>query len=466
MEKQFKIYINDSSIDALDDKQSIDIKSKPIYNKAILNRLRNNSFKQPHHPNSILVDGFTQSDYFSKTFDNMDLNINLLRALYLQNYSEPTKLQQQAIYPIILNKDLLAISQSKTGKTVSIAISSIQKIDFDFQNEIKVIILAPTRDLCIHIANIITKLSSYISYIKPLAFIGGTSLKHDIKSLSEGVNIVIGTPSRILDMLNKKIIQINSNFKSLLIDDSEEMLSRGFVNHINTICTVLRTNYNNKSYLDTNINDNQNHSNTNTNKIDKYQIVLFSNKYSKEVINNLKEFMTNPLQINALSLELFSFEGTKQYYINVKNKLDVLLDLYKHIEITQAIIFVNSKSIMDSIYKELLKNGFSVSLYHSDMIQQEKDKHVNDFNSVYTRIFLTSDYCLNKNLNISQVEYLINYDLPDIKENYIKRIGISRRFSTKGVIINIINKELDEVNFSAIQNFYKIAIEEFPIKLL
>jgi translation initiation factor 4A len=272
--------------------------------------------------------------------------------------------------------------------------------------------------------------------VKVHAFIGGTSLKADIKSLNEGVQVVVGTPGRVLDMMNKGMLKLNY-LKIFVLDEADEMLSRGFLDSIKQVISFIP---------------------------ETCQIALFSATMPSDIIGLTTKFMNNPAKILVKKEEL-TLEGIRQYYIPMKRewKIEILLNLYKMMEITQAIIYCNSKKTVDFVSEELTKKGFVVSSMHSELPQQERDKVMREFRLGASRVLVTTDL-LARGIDVYQVSLVINYDIPKQKETYIHRIGRSGRFGRKGTAINFVTPE-DKDELEVIQKFYNTTIEELPSDL-
>jgi translation initiation factor 4A len=269
--------------------------------------------------------------------------------------------------------------------------------------------------------------------VKVHAFIGGTSLKADMKNISDGVHVVVGTPGRVLDMINKKILNL-SYLKIFVLDEADEMLSRGFLDSIRQIITFIPENC---------------------------QVALFSATMPQEIMGITGKFMNNPAKILVKREEL-TLEGIRQYYIPMKKewKIEILLNLYKMMEITQAIIYCNTKKTVDYVTEELIKKGFVVSSMHGELPQQDRDKIMKEFRIGASRVLVTTDL-LARGIDVYQVSLVINYDIPRQRETYIHRIGRSGRFGRKGTAINFVAPE-DKDELENIQKFYNTSIDELP----
>ena len=367
-----------------------------------------------------------------ETFEDMDLKENLLRGIYAMGYEKPSNIQQRGIKAIIKGGDLIAQSQSGTGKTATFSIGLLESIK---ENEnTQAIIIAHTRELANQIYNVITNIGQYLKYNIGL-LTGGSLLSENIEILRKNPKILVGTPGRILDLLNKRKINIY-DLKYVIIDEADELLSYGFVNQIYEIFKNLMNNHLN--------------------------VILFSATMPKEFFDITKKILNNPKKI-LVKTENLTLEGIKQFYINVERnefKFDVLCDLYNVISVSQSIIYCNSKKMVDDLNYKLKSNNFTVTSIHSDMSQEERTSIVNKFRNGDTRILLSTDL-LARGIDIQQVSIVINYDIPINIESYIHRIGRSGRFGRKGLSINLAT--ITDINkLNEIEKYYSTIIEELP----
>jgi len=369
------------------------------------------------------------------SFDAMDLPEELLRGIYAYGFEKPSAIQQRAVRPTILGRDLIAQAQSGTGKTATFAVGTLAKLDPSINN-CQSLILAPTRELAQQIQKVVIALGDYMN-IKVHACVGGTAVRDDIRTLSSGVHIVVGTPGRVGDMINRRALKLD-NIQQFFLDEADEMLSRGFRDEI----------YNIFKYLPETV-----------------QVCLFSATMPLEVMEVTKRFMREPVRILVKRDEL-TLEGIKQFYIAVDRedwKLDTLCDLYETLTITQAIIYCNTRRKVDWLQEHMVKRDFTVSCMHGDMDQRERDIIMREFRSGSSRVLITTDL-LARGIDVQQVSLVINFDLPTNRENYIHRIGRSGRFGRKGVAINFLT-EGDIRYLRDIEQFYTTEILEMPMNV-
>lgn len=379
-----------------------------------------------------------QEEYESSTgevvdsFDNMNLKENLLRGIYAYGFEKPSAIQQRAVLPLCRGIDIIAQAQSGTGKTATFTIGILQQIDPKL-NYCQALVLAPTRELAQQTQKVVTTLGDYLN-IKCHSCIGGTRVRDDIDKLRSGVHVVVGTPGRVYDMLCRKVLDPN-HIRIFILDEADEMLSRGFKDQIYDIFTNLPANV---------------------------QVGLFSATMPKEALEITQKFMQNPVSILVKKDEL-TLEGIKQFYIDVEKedwKFDTLCDLYETMNITQAVIFCNTRRKVDALTERMRQKEFTVSSTHGDIGQKERDVILSEFRTGSSRVLITTDL-LARGIDVQQVSLVINYDLPRNLENYIHRIGRSGRFGRKGVAINFITKE-DESALRNLEAFYNTQIEEMP----
>mmetsp|Transcript_8263 Transcript_8263/g.7819 ORF Transcript_8263/g.7819 Transcript_8263/m.7819 type:complete len:414 (-) Transcript_8263:77-1318(-) len=370
-----------------------------------------------------------------EAFDGMDLPEELLRGIYAYGFEKPSAIQQRAIKPTILGKDLIAQAQSGTGKTATFAIGTLARVDPKVA-KCQSLILAPTRELAQQIQKVVIALGDYMS-LKVHACVGGTAVRDDIRTLQGGVHVVVGTPGRVFDMINRRALNLDS-IKQFFLDEADEMLSRGFKDQIYDIFKFLP---------------------------ETVQVCLFSATMPLDVLEVTQKFMRDPVRILVKKDEL-TLEGIKQFYIAVDRedwKLDTLCDLYETLTITQAIIYCNTRRKVDWLRDQMQERDFTVSCMHGDMDQRERDIIMREFRSGSSRVLITTDL-LARGIDVQQVSLVINFDLPTNRENYIHRIGRSGRFGRKGVAINFLT-EGDVRYLRDIEQFYTTEITEMPMNV-
>ncbi|KAG0014276.1 translation initiation factor eIF4A [Entomortierella chlamydospora] len=365
----------------------------------------------------------------------MNLSPELLRGIYAYGFERPSTIQQRAILPVIKGHDVIAQAQSGTGKTATFSISALQKLDTS-NKQCQALILAPTRELAQQIQKVVIALGDFMK-VQCHACIGGTNVREDMKTLSDGVHVVVGTPGRVFDMINRGALKTD-HMKMFILDEADEMLSRGFKDQIYDVFQRLPPST---------------------------QVVLLSATMPTEVMEVTTKFMRDPVRILVKKDEL-TLEGIKQFYVAVEKeewKLDTLCDLYETVTITQAVIFCNTRRKVDWLTEKLTAREFTVSAMHGDMEQGQREVIMKEFRSGSSRVLIATDL-LARGIDVQQVSLVINYDLPSNKENYIHRIGRGGRFGRKGVAINFVTAD-DTRMLREIEQFYSTQILEMPMNV-
>nr|ABU41052.1 eukaryotic translation initiation factor 4A [Lepeophtheirus salmonis] len=367
-----------------------------------------------------------------ESFDDMNLKEDLLRGIYSFGFEKPSAIQQRAIVPCIKTRDAIAQAQSGTGKTATFSIAILQKIDISM-NRTQALILAPTRELAQQIQKVVLSLGDFLK-ATCYACIGGRSISSDIRALEHGPHIVVGTPGRVFDMITREHLR-TENIKMFVLDEADEMLSRGFKEQIYDVFRHLNQDI---------------------------QVVLMSATMPDDVLDVTKRFMRDPIRILVRKEEL-TLEGILQFYVFVEKeewKLSTLCDLYETLTITQAVIFCNTRRKVCWLTEKMGLKHFTCSSMHGEMSQEEREVIMREFRSGSSRVLITTDL-LARGIDVQQISLVINYDLPVNKENYIHRIGRGGRFGRKGVAINFIT-EGDRMALQDIEKHYHTQIEEMP----
>jgi translation initiation factor 4A len=369
------------------------------------------------------------------SFDDLDLQEGLLRGIYSYGFEKPSAIQQRAIRPVIDGRDTIGQAQSGTGKTATFVVGALQRIDYG-DRACQALILAPTRELANQIFKVVLALGDYLK-VKCHACIGGTAVRDDIDKLKEGIHVVVGTPGRVFDMLSKRHLRIES-LLTFVLDEADEMLSRGFKDQIYDIFKTLPPNV---------------------------QVCLFSATMPPEILDMTSKFMRDAVRILVKKDEL-TLEGIRQFYVAIEKeewKLDTLCDLYETLTITQAIIYCNTRRKVDFLADQMGKRDFTISTMHAEMDQKERDLVMREFRSGSSRVLISTDL-LARGIDVQQVSLVINFDLPQNMENYLHRIGRSGRFGRKGVAINFVTNN-DVRTMKDIEKYYHTQIEEMPMDI-
>ena len=371
-------------------------------------------------------------------FKDFNLKFELLRGLYNSNFEEPTKIQKKILTELNKSKDILVNSPPLTGKKLAFIVYSLQKVSQTKIENAQCLILCHTREAATKIKNIYKDLAKYMN-IKIHALLGGT-IKEDIKVLSSGVQIVIGTPGRVIDMINKKILSLNE-LLFFVIDDIKQMIDRDFIDIISNILKHSSDKCQKAIFMNR-IEDN------NDNVIDNDLKIKLKIKDNFEIINNM----------NNNREKLIKY---KIYQISLKEdwKFNILLNLYKLMEISQAIIYCNDQQAANELNKNLTNKKFVCN-----EIDDDKNKIISCFKKGQIRILIaTSDIPTNE-VNLYNNAIIINYQIPNNIEEFIKRVGKNEFFGKEGIIINFITEQ-DKKFIDSLENVVGYKIQELPIEL-
>lgn len=378
-------------------------------------------------------------DNIEKTnFKDFNLTLELLRGIYNYGLEEPTSIQKKILTELTSSKDIIVNSPPLTGKKLSFIIYSLQKASQSKNENAQCLILCHTREAATKIKNIIKDISKYMD-VKIHALLGGT-IKDDIKVLSCAVQIIIGTPGRVLEMINKKILSLNE-LLFFVIDDIKQMIERDFIGIINNIL---------------------NHSNEKCQKA----IFLNTNGDKKEDIfnkdlKNILKIKDNTVIINNVNSNKEKLINYKIYQISLKEdwKLNILLNLYKLMEISQSIIYCNDQQAANDLNKNLTNKKFICN-----EIVEDKAKIISSFKKGQIRILITTSDIPTSEVNLYNSAIIINYQIPNNIEEFVRRVGKNEFFGKEGIIINFIT-EKDKKFIDSLENVVGTKIQELPFEL-
>jgi len=369
-----------------------------------------------------------------KCWDDFNMKEELLRGLYAYGFENPSEIQKKTYNTIISGKDIIAQAQSGSGKTGAFTIGSLQLIDTKMK-KVQVLVIAPTRELATQIQMVMTNIGNMISDLNVKTILGGTSIQEDAADIRKNCpHIVIGCAGRIYDMIRRKYLNV-SNVRLFVLDEADEMLSKGFKEQI----------YNIFQFFNENI-----------------QVALFSATMQNDVLLMTKKFMRDPVEI-IVKPEDLTLECIDQYYIAVfddNSKFNVLKDIFSMISVNQCIIYCNSVKRVVDLHEAMTKDGFSVCSIHSSMNKLEREQTFFNFRNGSFRVLISSNVTA-RGIDIQQVSTVINFDIPSSYSTYLHRIGRSGRWGRKGTAINFVTKK-DIHIMRKIEDHYKINIKELP----
>lgn len=344
------------------------------------------------------------------TFDDFNVSNNIKKSVKEMGFEEPTPIQKLTIPEALKGKDIIGQAQTGTGKTVAFAIPILEKI-FVKDKSPQAIVICPTRELSIQVANEISKLASNMKKLKVLPVYGGQPIGRQIRVLNKGVHIVIGTPGRILDHIERGTLDL-IGIETVVLDEADEMLDMGFRDDIEQI---LR----------------------HTPK--QRQTLLFSATIPKEIKRIAKFYQKNPKHIKIDSKQMTVPEITEYYYnVRDKYKLDDLTRLIDVYDIDLGLVFCNTKKRVDYVVRHLKRRGYSVDGIHGDMKQKIRDKVMNKFRRGDIEILVATDVAA-RGIDVPNVKAVFNYDVPQNPEYYVHRIGRTARAGNIGYAFTFVD---------------------------
>ena len=383
------------------------------------------------------------TEYNYKSFDDMEfLSFELLKGIFDYGFKNPSKIQNLVIKDMFDGHDIIAQSQSGTGKTGAFSIGSLSIVNPEEKHP-QILVLATTRELASQIYNVYNNLAKHMKINISLC-IGGTNVKTNFKRGGDPYreirtsHVLIGTPGRIYDYMGLGAFD-SQKIKMFVMDEADALLKDDFIEQVRNIIVKLDSNT---------------------------QICIFSATYHKEVVELANSFMDNPKNI-LLKRDELNLEQIKQYKVYVKfdeYKYSTLTDLYKNLLIGQCIIFVNSINSADELGNKLEADGYTIGKIHGSLDTETRMEVLKNFRLGVIRVLLATDV-LSRGIDIEQIGIVINYDIPRDKSQYIHRIGRSGRFGKIGVAINFVT-DRDYKNLNDIQRFmrhnYNVMIDDMP----
>ena len=351
------------------------------------------------------------------TFSDLDLINPLLKALEDKNYHRPTSIQEKAI-PIILDgNDVLGSTQTGTGKTAAFALPIIQllfnnKATREDKPKIRSLIVTPTRELAIQIEENLEKYAKY-THIRHAVIFGGVKQGAQVAKLKRGVHVVVATPGRLLDLINQGYISLSS-IEIFVLDEADRMLDMGFINDINKILAMLPK---------------------------KRQSLFFSATMPQSIVTLSRKILTNPKKIEASKVSSAA-ETLEQfiYYTNKSHKKNLLLHVLEEEDIQHVLLFSRTKHGADRIARDLQKKKIKAAAIHGDKAQNNRQRVLKEFKENKLRVLVATDIAA-RGIDIDKLQYVINYDIPDVAETYVHRIGRAGRAGETGIAISLCEPE-------------------------
>ncbi|MCT1398404.1 DEAD/DEAH box helicase [Paenibacillus sp. p3-SID867] len=355
------------------------------------------------------------------TFQDLNISPVILKALAKENYKTPTPIQAQAIPAVLAGRDLLGCAQTGTGKTAAFSVPMIQLLNEQppkpgMARRIRALVLSPTRELALQISDNV-KAYSQFTKLRSTAIVGGVSQKTQERALQQGADILIATPGRLLDLMNQKRVDLQ-HVEILVLDEADRMLDMGFIHDVKRIIAKMPS---------------------------KRQTLFFSATMPAEITQLVKTLLQNPIKVEITPVSSTA-ERIKQsvYLLETGNKQKQLNELMKDPSIVSALVFTRTKRGADRVVRDLTKVNISAQAIHGNKSQVSRQTALKNFKSGETRVLVATDIAA-RGIDIDELSHVINFNLPNIPETYVHRIGRTGRAGLSGTAISFC--EVDEVPF-------------------
>ncbi len=369
------------------------------------------------------------------SFEKLNLIEPILRALKTEGYTKPTPIQEQSIPVLLQRKDLLGCAQTGTGKTAAFAIPILQLLHEDelFKKApagIKTLILTPTRELAIQIGESFTAYGRNLR-IRHTVIFGGVSQKSQTDALRAGVDILIATPGRLLDLMDQRYVKLDQ-IKMLVLDEADRMLDMGFIHDVKKIIAKVPA---------------------------KRQTIFFSATMPGEISTLAATILTHPVRVEVTPVSSTANTIKQElYYVDKNNKKSLLLDLLKDRSINTALVFTRTKHGADRVTKDLNRAGVSAEAIHGNKSQNARQRALSNFKSQQTRVLVATDIAA-RGIDIDELSHVINFELPNIPETYVHRIGRTGRAGASGISISFCDAEEKEF----LKDIHKLIGKTIPV---
>lgn len=366
-------------------------------------------------------------------WEELDIPRNLLRGIIAYGFETPSPIQQKSVIPFNTGKDIIAQAQSGTGKTGAFTVGLLSRLDVDSQDP-QVLVLSPTRELSTQNYEVCSSLGQFMK-VRTKLLVGGTSTDLDCKELYENhPHVIVGCPGRVHDMMRRNAFDY-SKIKCLVVDEADEMFSKGFKEQIYNIARVLNK---------------------------QCQFALFSATIPSEFYEITREFMNDPTRI-LVKASMITLEGIKQFKVAVEDdmhKYETLKDIFGRISIGQCIIYCNSVRRVQDLTDAMTQDNFPVICIHSNMTTDERNEVIKKFRESKYRFLISSDVTA-RGIDVQSVQTVINFDVPKSVHTYLHRIGRSGRWGRKGMGINFYTRR-DAGFVRDIEAYYATQIIDLP----
>jgi ATP-dependent RNA helicase DeaD len=363
-------------------------------------------------------------------FESLGLSSETLQAITAMGFQQPSPIQAQAIPPLLQGLDVIGQAQTGTGKTAAFGLPALELVDID-QKHIQVLVLCPTRELAVQVTDELRRLAQFKKGLKIETVYGGDSIERQIRSLRGGVHIVVGTPGRTMDLMERRALKLDK-VEYVVLDEADEMLDMGFREDIENILEDIPA---------------------------ERQTVLFSATMSKPIMALTQKFQNDPVLIKITKKEVTN-ENIEQVYFEVKQrgKSEVTCRLIDAYDLKQIIIFCNTKRKVDEITEELSVRGYAVEALHGDLRQTQRNNVMAKFRAGTASILIATDVAA-RGIDVSDIDAVINFDLPLDEEYYVHRIGRTGRAGKKGKALTLVAKD-EKFRLRQIEGYTKVRIEK------
>jgi ATP-dependent RNA helicase RhlE len=351
------------------------------------------------------------------TFKDLGLTPPIQKALYEEGYTIPTPIQQQSIPILLKGKDLLGCAQTGTGKTAAFAIPILQRMSLAHEEhkgrrQVKALIVTPTRELATQIGESFRVYGKYTNLKNTVVF-GGVKQGAQVEALRRGVDILVATPGRLLDLINQGYINL-SNIEYFVLDEADQMLDMGFIHDIKKIIALLPV---------------------------KRQSLFFSATMHPTIVALSQKILGNPERVTVRP-EQTTAEKVKQsiYFVTKKNKIRLLVHLLQTQDMDSVLVFSRTKHGANKVVKLLQKDGFESAAIHGNKSQKARELALDDFKKGKIKLLVATDIAA-RGIDIDELSYVINYDLPNVPESYVHRIGRTGRAGSSGLAVSFCDIE-------------------------
>lgn len=366
-------------------------------------------------------------------FSQLNISSGILKAIEDMGFEEPTSIQQRSIPFLLQGRDVTGQAQTGTGKTAAFAIPALERID-PKDKRTQVIILSPTRELAIQTSEEIARLAQYIRGVVVVPIYGGQPIGRQFKVLKTGAQIVVGTPGRILDHMNRRTLSL-SNIRMVVLDEADQMLDMGFYDDIETIMRATPVNR---------------------------QTVLFSATLPRPILEISKRFQKNPELVQVHVKELTVPQIDQQYIeLHSRDKLEILCRVLDSYDPKLTLIFCNTKRAVDELTSRLHSRGYSVAGLHGDLKQVQRDRVMEKFRGGSLDLLIATDVAA-RGIDVEEIDLVINFDVPQDIEYYVHRIGRTARAGRSGCAITFVGPQ-EIYKLRAIQRTARITITRIPV---